>query len=372
MQPRGKNTPGLIGSFFLLAVSLIISLAMAEWAVRWLRPQKLVRAYTAPDAELGNVNRPNQDFFDAHGLPHYSFHVRTNGLAMRMDDEVDPGREKIIVLGDSFTFGWGVEVEDSFVRILKSGIEASFGGLQLLNAGHGGYSTGHVLKTLKKYAEMIALSGAVYFMNYNDLRDNTNKNINYQVVSFVAGEDGSITLKDRKVYSPVKRFLLLHTPYGWLNQHSNLFVFVKKLVKGHPENQPREPAVQVDMEEIPVEEQLLMKKVSLAHLRRLADFCRGKNLPFLIVWVPAPSEIFESGNSFYRTFKEELVSDPEILSGGVNFYDPTGQFKLLSAAKKKSDLYFPDGHYTREGNTLYAGALRNTMFKFAGSIAAPD
>ena len=64
-------------SISLSIVGISSALILSEFIVRKVRPQKLVRAYTKPDAELGGIIRPNFKYLDVHSMPNYSFHVRT-------------------------------------------------------------------------------------------------------------------------------------------------------------------------------------------------------------------------------------------------------------------------------------------------------
>jgi hypothetical protein len=71
--------------------------------------------------------------------------VRVNALGMR-DDEVAtrkaPGRFRILALGDSHLFGWGVGQHDSFAQVLERRLaERSPGRFEVLNAGVPGYNT---------------------------------------------------------------------------------------------------------------------------------------------------------------------------------------------------------------------------------------
>jgi len=91
----------LIGSLLLLLISLSISLLIGELFIRWLAPQKLVREYIIPDADLGHTLKPNQVYFDALAPEYFTYNVRTNSHGLRMDDEVDVSKNinKILMLG---------------------------------------------------------------------------------------------------------------------------------------------------------------------------------------------------------------------------------------------------------------------------------
>lgn len=368
-------------SISLSIVGISSALIFSEFIVRKVRPQKLIRAYVKYDAELGDIIRPNFKYLDVHAMPDYSFHVRTNSVGMRMVEEVDTSdyKKKIIVLGDSFTLGWGVDIEDSFFNIMRSRIENIFNQVQLLNAGHGGNSTGHVLKNLKRHSKVILISGMIYFMNNNDLLDNIYTNINYRVVTYREFEDGSIKLEDVPAFSPIKRFLLTNTPYGWLNQHSHFFILTKKMVKlvigkHDPVSIKRDDVMSAfDRNQLQT-----MYAVSWAHLRRLINYCKDRDLPLLIVWIPHMSEMLKYYgretrlSSIFNSFKEGIISDQNMLSEEVKFFDPTDRMALLIPDKQVASLYYNDGHYNKKGNRLYANAVTENISEFIKHLLASN
>lgn len=71
--------------------------------------------------------------------------VRINALGMRDDEHPvrkPPGRFRILALGDSHLFGWGVGQDESFAQVLEQRLEAlAPGRFEVLNAGVPGYNT---------------------------------------------------------------------------------------------------------------------------------------------------------------------------------------------------------------------------------------
>ena len=74
----------------------------------------------------------------------YAYRVRTNAAGHRMDDQIRGDAHHVIAFSDSFTFGWGVELEDAFYSHVKSAVESWRSDLQLVNRGAGGASTSSV------------------------------------------------------------------------------------------------------------------------------------------------------------------------------------------------------------------------------------
>jgi len=357
----------------LLLATILIALIIGEVAVRLVTPQRLVRGYFAADPELGNVVLPNREFVDRESAS--SYHVSTNRDGFRMRDEVDlsPERRRILVVGDSYVFGWGVDAEDSFFTLVDRNAREALPSVQLLNAGVGAYSTGHAYKTLARRAEDLDLSAAIYFMNSNDLADNLVSGIDYRVTSYRRLIDGTIELRDEHVYSPLKRFLFARTPYGWLNRHSHLFILIKRAVGGAGrDDQTR--AFGLDTESLGDRE--LAIDVMLAHVDRLQGLAAARELPLLIVWIPAWTELFQSENDANEVFgelKEALghANRPE-------FFDPVpGMREAVDAARVELlDVFLPDGqpvgHFSERGNELYAEAVEERVIRFLRGISTEN
>src|SRR5436853_3912457 len=74
--------------------------------------------------------------------PEFSFTTTTNSLGFRDRDfsQNKKVKTRVIALGDSFTYGWGVEVEDSWPRVLEQRLRASGLDVELANLGKPGAS----------------------------------------------------------------------------------------------------------------------------------------------------------------------------------------------------------------------------------------
>jgi hypothetical protein len=134
-----------------LGLTAILLLALEGWAsaraahrraaeqVAEARPIVAERLHTEYDALLGWINRPNIAISNFYGAGR---HLTTNGQRVRnhagRDSPVDPTLTRLVVSGDSFTFGYGVGDQDSWAARLDQ--EAP--GLEVVNMGQGGYCLG--------------------------------------------------------------------------------------------------------------------------------------------------------------------------------------------------------------------------------------
>src|SRR5262245_52711348 len=117
-------------NFSLVAGSVLITLLAAIGADR------LVGALAAADhPEVGILFTPNSD---AHYKTfEFDFVVHTNNFGFRGDDiELQKGRKtRVIAIGDSFTYGWGVPLEQTWVKLVEDRMRADGHDVEMLNLG---------------------------------------------------------------------------------------------------------------------------------------------------------------------------------------------------------------------------------------------
>jgi lysophospholipase L1-like esterase len=70
---------------------------------------------------------------------------RTNALGLRDTEVEDDGRRRILAIGDSCTFGWGVEQDDAYPQTLQHRLDRGpqAGRYRVINAGVPGYTSYH-------------------------------------------------------------------------------------------------------------------------------------------------------------------------------------------------------------------------------------
>jgi lysophospholipase L1-like esterase len=104
----------------------------------------------APNAQATHRFGSNpRGYFDGNGNLTYE----TNSLGWRSPEttlEKPPGRFRILGIGDSFTFGTGVRLEDLFLTRLAEHLEAEAPGrFEVINLGVMGFNTSHELHLLR-------------------------------------------------------------------------------------------------------------------------------------------------------------------------------------------------------------------------------
>lgn len=169
-----------LGCGLLLAAGATAAgLVLAEIGVRIFVPQVLLHDPDAfvPDARLGARLKPG--FTDTVVTTEFSstWSINEDGYrgpraGARADGE---SRLRIVALGDSFTFGYGVEEEQAWPRRLEALLNAGEGAprVEVVNLGVGGYGTWEEARYLEKEREHLAPGLAlVAFYVGNDPLDN--------------------------------------------------------------------------------------------------------------------------------------------------------------------------------------------------------
>lgn len=159
---------------WLALLGPVVFMLMLEGAGRlWLgsRGEQFSSQFWLLDPVVGARMRPGFDGLDDHGLP-----VVINSLGLRnpeLEDEAQ--RPRVFALGDSVTYGFGVEESEAWPRVLETELRERGRDVEVVNAGVSGYSTFQGLAFLER--DLLALEPDVVlfaFMN-NDRWDSKGK-----------------------------------------------------------------------------------------------------------------------------------------------------------------------------------------------------
>lgn len=125
------------------------------------------------------VQPDDSDFIIYRLRPNLSvkFHdveVRTNSHGMRGPEipvEKPPGAFRIALLGDSFAFGWGVEEDKTFARVIERELNARLPKgprVEVMNFAAPGYSTFQEVAVFQQYAAPFRPDAALVYFVDND------------------------------------------------------------------------------------------------------------------------------------------------------------------------------------------------------------
>lgn len=140
----------------VLSLTLLFTLGLVEVGLRYFMPID----YRPPPSELGYVGR--ETIYRAATVPGLDYElapnvetvaqgvrVKTNSYGMRDDEPLAQPARRIVVLGDSFAFGFGVPQEETFPILLEQEINKGQEVYDVLNLAVAGYAIQDEVKVLQ-------------------------------------------------------------------------------------------------------------------------------------------------------------------------------------------------------------------------------
>jgi lysophospholipase L1-like esterase len=133
-----------LGNIVTVLVALVFFVALVATA------DYMAGLLVAPPDSAALVFPPNSA--EAFSSSEFHYTVRTNALGMR-DHPVGPrtpGQCRIAVLGDSFTFGFGLELEATWIKQLEARLRESCRQVEVLNLGKAGCGVPHYVEIAQR------------------------------------------------------------------------------------------------------------------------------------------------------------------------------------------------------------------------------
>lgn len=323
-----------------------------------------------PDSKIQNVLKENphiikfKPYVHSH-IPyseykqqgkHFSVDYKINSLGLR-DNEIkskkEPGKKRVLILGDSVTEGHGVNYEETYVYILKKKLEQE--NWEVINAGTQGAGLAYQALNLPRYFQLDP--DAILFATYeNDLADDRRVEIHYNDYP---------VLENPKIFSVESNSSFFFK--------SKLFqvgyVFFYKYIR--PKNEIEKIIKQNSklIKKISTPEQLAFKSLSFLHpsvvntawemTAHYYDYLQKetskRKIPFLVVnltYQPYESgfdPIFTESTNLLEENLEKYFSEKQIPY--LSMKDPVREYHTLNP----QSLAIPeDGHPNPEGHKLFA------------------
>ncbi len=152
----------------MLFLSSLVAVLAAELAWRAARPTFGRPVAVVFDPELGWKYRPDQTV--RHRSRDFDVTVRIDGSGRRVATPSGPrtsgGKPLAVFVGDSLTFGWGVEAEQAFPFLLRDRL-----GVEVADLGVAGYGTDQSYLNLKIHGLPLKPALVVYAFCGNDLSE---------------------------------------------------------------------------------------------------------------------------------------------------------------------------------------------------------
>lgn len=329
----------IAGRLALACAVTLVALGLGEGALRlagvWkpdppIYPGDRVPRGEAPpglnvvnDARLGWRMRAGAAFDQKSD--EYTFHVTCNSAGFRSSREfvAEPGVRRIAFLGDSFTFGNGVEEAETFVAL----VEADRAGVRAFNFGIPGFGVDQMWQTL----EHVALPLRPHLVVVTFILDDLKRSLDSYRFRDGWVRKPSYTLSGGRL-EPLTE---ANAPSGiarWAERNLHVAEAGTRLLERLSLTTPV----------------TLGRRWSLnfAIFRAIRDACRRAGIPLIVMYVP-PVERWEPVASFERAFRELEI--PFVDLGREPVSDHRGYF------------FARDRHFNAEGHRFARDALEPAL-----------
>jgi len=221
--------------FAVSSIVLVLVLILAEFLTRLILPEWAPShsgrtVFYHYDPTLGWAMRPGQK--DVHEHQDFAVTVEVNSHGLR-DEEIKPkgDRKRLLVLGDSFGWGYGVELEDRFDSLLDTRLSD----WQIVNASVSGYGTDQQYLFLQDQGLALEPDAILLLFYENDFGNNSRGEQYWYFKPHFNLIDGQLSLDKTRVPSSSlnQRFTRLirgHTYlYGRLHEWLSLRIDIAKV-----------------------------------------------------------------------------------------------------------------------------------------------
>jgi hypothetical protein len=340
------NTRAILINLSLIIISTLFALFLSEIALLIIGFKPL---YVSPerdrfwkyDSLLGWAHKPGQEgIFET---PQFRTVVRINENGLRdRQHSYEPKNdvERVLVLGDSFAWGYGVEESERFSQLLETSL-----GMEVINASVSGYSTDQELLWYRNEGIKYEPDLVILVIAGNDVGDNEQQLVStiYYKPKFVI-EDGELVLTGYPVPETSTQGKFIYS----LSQRSALAFFLvqryfdllslygQTKVNSDQANSPRSD---INAESEPF-------KLTIALVDEIRNIAESRKAKFMIVttnrWWNYQSE--ETYEDFITTLQGKgfLVLDVESMPG----FDP-------------EVMVIPDdGHWNQSGHEFVAEKMK--------------
>lgn len=285
--------------------------------------------------------------------------VRTNNIGLREDRDYEGHPVDIAFIGDSYTFGWGVEAGERYSDVVRQ----AFPGLQVWSYAYpNGHSPVNYLAYLQQNPNLVPDVLVLGLFAFNDLADDTAD----AVVSYRDGLIESVGSKSMEVDAngfvvakgyrpprfPSSAWWMSHTAIG-----RTLNVARHRIRTGG--ETVAKPGEWRNLDRGEWNETAML---ALDHVRRIDKLAREAGSTLLVFYIPFPSYIVETPVCVYapercsEQLESNLLGDALAewaASEDIHFIDPVEYFRVLTAQGQQ--LYFSyDAHWTVQGHAAAA------------------
>lgn len=360
----------------MAVMSIVFVLVIAEVFLRVTTPKEIMRYYfVAPDSVLHHrfirnaTGRYESTEFNTH------YHINSIGLRDQEYGEKGPNTFRILMLGDSYTEGDGVESNETFSKVLEARLNSEKRPLryEVINAGVGSYSP--LLEYLYLKREGLRLDPDLVILNL-DMSDF------YDDISYTQSltrDAGGLPLAVSPNGFWAKQAGIMASVKDFFKDHTRLYNFIRLRIDRYIEGARHEGNFSGDLR---YDKYAMFRRNSSAanekkwqltyhYIGLVQDLLRDRGIDFWMTVYPygmqvSPKE-WAIGRRFWGFPLDTLYSTAP--QDQIERFAERSDIPIVNMCQAMRDtaktvfpLYFPDnGHWTVRGQEAVAGILHERL-----------
>jgi hypothetical protein len=346
----------------LFFFTLIIVFVISEVFIRFFFPQDLQRYWVVKENKYGlSINESNY----VHKLHRFkSFKAKYTfgkyGNRVTVSNDNLEKKDKILVLGESFTFGWLLKDEYTFIhKLQKDNLDYNF-----INVAVGAWGTGNYTLYTELYCKLINPKKIFVFMNTDDPYRGFQRGF-YEIKN-----DKLISLKKEVKNIPKDSKFDKKIPfYKFFKSHSHLFMLTRNVVynlinKPSYNTWSSEKYWPRPISNFDKKKSLKVKKLNekiFIRLKEITKNCNSELYIFYTNWALPEMMSDENVNKMFLENAEAFFNDNQI------YYFQNSK-KMQSLYKKPMDYIIDiDFHPNSKGANLIYLSLKDEIKKILNS-----
>ncbi|OGW44503.1 MAG: hypothetical protein A2Y66_06470 [Nitrospirae bacterium RBG_13_41_22] len=372
MGKRRGSRSQIMVSIGLMLTATVLSLIAIEVGIRLFAPQPKYyqpRYLFTANAELGYAMTPH--FKGVLQTPESRTTILINSQGLRDHEHSRKGKITIMGLGDSFTFGSGVETKETFLWKVEELLNKNHGDrYAVIKAGVPGYGTDQEYAFLKAEESTYEPSLVVLGFYVNDIMDNVTPDFTVIDGYLVPNEKLIDNFESRSLSWKQRISRLLNqweTMLFVVNRLSSLpsfrKLFLEYTIKAKGEKGNRMPLYGVQY----TKEVEGAWHATMEYLRSFKRMVEDRHARLLIVYIPERQQVdmdqwkrimayYKLDEGLYDIMKPNTLLIDFCRKEGILFLDLTNAMR--KAMDEGNEPYFTmDAHLTRKGHEVTAETI---------------
>lgn len=346
-MPPSLRFRNIITNLSVSIFTILLLLFCIEILISIIVPQNLSGVWITISKRGYHLNKDLITVQHEHKVDNRKVTYRFNKWHLR-GGEINKKARKVLALGDSFTFGWLLDEENTYLSLLQKKCNTTFGKdqIQILNGATGGWGLVHCLNYLEEFGDRIQPDLVLIYFNTDDLGRSLYKN----------------TYDTDSNFHRAKETIKYLSIYQWALQHSHLLQWCRSklntmgLIGIRGKYNVKTDKTQPIIPNTSLEEQEVKRAVNLGRelFLEINKWCTKRNIELLV---------FTTGWHF-QLDSQNISLDPEIIFleqadsffkvQKIPFYDFTPLLVNEIKGNEQNYIIKGDHHPNEKGAVLVA------------------